>query len=76
MRVLGNGALSHSRLTHQDGVVFLPSAEHLADAFDFLRTSDDGVEAALFSHARQVASKIVEHRGFGLGVALPGSRSA
>ena len=68
-----NGALAHTGLTHQDGVVLFAAAQNLADAFNLFGTSHDGVQSTFFSHAGEVTSKVVKHRRLGLGVALPRS---
>ena len=67
---LCNGAFPDTRLPHEDRVVLFPSAQHLADAFNFLRAADDGVKFPFFRHFGQVPAEIVQHRGFGFGVSL------
>ena len=44
---LGNGRLTDTRLTHQDGVVLRATRENLQDATNLLITPDNGVEFAL-----------------------------
>jgi hypothetical protein len=41
---LGNGSLTHARITNQDGIIFGTSTKDLDGASDFVIAADDGVE--------------------------------
>ena len=43
----GNGGFAHTRLTHQQGIVFTTTTERLNDALKFLVAADQRVDLAL-----------------------------
>src|SRR3982751_4898169 len=63
-----DGGLADAGFTQQHGVVLLPAAEDLDDAFDLVLAADDGVELAFAGELGEVAAEAVE--GGGLGLAL------
>ena len=57
-----DGTLSHARLTNEDGVVLLASAENLYDALYLALTTYHRVEHFVECCLREVGGEVVEHR--------------
>jgi hypothetical protein len=65
-----DGALAHTGFPDENGIVLLTAAKDLADPFDLLFSSDDGIQLAVLGHLGQIASEVVQHRGLALAIAL------
>ena len=57
----GDGSFADARLPDKDGIVFLPAAQDLRDAFDLLFASDDGIKLVFGGQLGQVVPEIVEN---------------
>ena len=57
-----DGTLSYTRLTNEDGVVLLASAENLYDALYLALATYHGVEHFVECSLREVGGEVVEHR--------------
>ena len=58
-----DGTLTYTRLTDQDGVVLLPSAQDLNDTLDLFLSTYAGIELSVEGCLCQVGTEGVEHRG-------------
>ena len=66
-QAFSDGRLAHTRLTYEDGVIFLAAAENLGDAFQLAFTTYDGVKAVFLGGFGEVAAEVVEHWRLALG---------
>ena len=63
---LHDGTLTYARLSNQNRIVLLPSAENLHHALNLTLSSYDGVELVIQSLLGQVCREIIEHRSLRL----------
>ena len=63
-QAFGDGGLADAGLAEQHGVVLRAAAEHLNDAFNFVFTSDDGVEFALLGQLGQIPAERAQGGSF------------
>ena len=64
-KALGDCGLTHAGLTNQHRVVLGAATQDLDDPFDFVLTTDDGVELAVGGLLGQVAAEFIQGRGLG-----------
>ena len=63
-KTLDDRRFSNTRFTQQNRVILGSAAEYLNSAFDFLGSSDDGIQFALFRQFGQVTTKAVQRGCF------------
>ena len=72
-QTFNDGALAHTGLADEDGVVLLAAAENLLHALDLLLTADDGVHLAAAGQLGEVGGESVQSVGGGLRHSSAGS---
>ena len=65
---LGDGSLTDARFADQYRVILLAAGEHLRDSLDLTLAPDDWIQLVIARHAGEVASEVIEGRGFRLGM--------
>ena len=70
-----DGGLADTGLPDEHRVVLLATTQDLDHTFDFGLTADGGIQLALARQVGQVPAEVVERRGLGFLVPLPGGRS-
>lgn len=64
-----HGGFAYARLADEQRVVLLAAREHLHHAFDFGRTTDNGVELARLGLRSKVGAELLEHALLAMGLA-------
>ena len=64
-----HGGFAHAGLADEQRVVLLAAREHLHHAFDFGRTTDNGIELARLGFRGKVGAELLEHALLAMGLA-------
>ena len=64
-----HGGFAYARLADKQRIVLLAAREHLHHAFDFGRTTDNGVEFARLGLRSKVGAELLEHALLAMGLA-------
>ncbi len=66
-QALGYSRLTNTRLTNQNGVVFLAACQYLTHTLNFLLPAHNRIQLTVFSQFGKVPAEIIQHRCLALG---------